>query len=130
MIYFRCPGCHSVLSLEDNCAGMKACCPKCQQAMMLPHSRRKATIPPIVKITLWIIFMAFAGALVMCAAAIFVSQYAPIFGGVLDRTFAEPWSPVRVSLISIHIFALGLSGCVFGGFLGFMIGLVNVKTGR
>lgn len=45
------------------------------------------------------------GALVGGALSVPVSQYAPLFGGVL-ATLAQPWSPVRIGELPAHFIAL------------------------
>jgi predicted Zn finger-like uncharacterized protein len=61
------------------------------------------------------------GGATMCFPALVLSQYWPVFGGVLERGLAVPWSPARISLIPIHLFVFGLVGCLFGGALGLLV---------
>jgi hypothetical protein len=69
----------------------------------------------------------FIGAIIVGLGSVclglFLSQYWPVFGGVLERGLAEPWSPARISLIPVHLLVFGLIGIVFGGFIGFLLGL-------
>jgi hypothetical protein len=44
-----------------------------------------------------------------------LSQYYPVFGGILEKAVGEPWSPARKSLIPIHLFVFGLIGLLIGG---------------
>jgi hypothetical protein len=49
-----------------------------------------------------------------------LSQYWPVFGNMLERSpLAQPWSPVRINLIPIHLFAFTIVGAVFGGVIGY-----------
>lgn len=61
------------------------------------------------------------GAVVMTPPAVFLSQYWPVFGGVLEKALAAPWSPARVSLIPIHLLAFWLVGVVLGGAAGLLL---------
>jgi hypothetical protein len=36
LITFRCPACHTILSMADNCAGLKTVCQKCGQRLLVP----------------------------------------------------------------------------------------------
>ncbi len=60
------------------------------------------------------------GTAVMVPPAVFLSQYWPVFGGILEKALAEPWSPARISLIPIHVFAFGFVGVVLGGAAGLL----------
>ena len=55
--------------------------------------------------------------------AIPVSQHVPVFG--TWEKLGEPWSPARLSLIPIHLFAFGLAGVLLGGLIAHAIRQVN-----
>lgn len=61
---------------------------------------------------------------------VLLSQYWPVFGGLLDKALAKPWSPARVSLIPIHVFAFSLSGVALGAALGAGFAIVLNETNR
>jgi hypothetical protein len=52
-----------------------------------------------------------------------VSQYWPVFGGLLELNLAMPWSPARINLIPVHLFAFGLVGAVLGAAGGALLSL-------
>lgn len=47
-----------------------------------------------------------------------MSQFAPVFGGPIEKYLARPLSPVRLSEMPIHTLAFGLAGLVIGAGLG------------
>ena len=51
-----------------------------------------------------------------------LSQYWPVFGGFLELNFAQPWSPARINLIPVHLFAFGIAGILLGAGAGFLFG--------
>src|SRR5262249_12682702 len=53
--------------------------------------------------------------------AVVLSQYWPVFGGLLERSLAEPWSPARRGLIPVHVFVFALVGIVLGGGIGVLL---------
>jgi hypothetical protein len=75
-----------------------------------------------LEITGRVIRFGMIGALIGCLGLAFfgllLSQYWPVFGGILERGPAKPWSPARVSLIPIHLLVFGVLGMILGGVLG------------
>lgn len=71
------------------------------------RSRSKAEFPPAI-------FWGLAGAVVLGSVGLFMSQFYPVFGGVIEKALAKPFSPARLSLIPIHLFAFGLAGTALG----------------
>lgn len=63
------------------------------------------------------------GPVVMIFPAVFLSQYFPVFGGILEKALAEPWSPARLSLIPVHLFGFGFVGLILGVMVGIVGGL-------
>jgi len=59
---------------------------------------------------LLVVFLIFVGA----GAGVFVSQYMPIFGGVLEKKLAQPWSEARIGLIGEHVLVLAGVGAALG----------------
>lgn len=47
-----------------------------------------------------------------------MSQFAPVFGGPIEKYLARPLSPVRLSEMPVHTLAFGLVGLVIGAGLG------------
>jgi Na+/H+-dicarboxylate symporter len=58
------------------------------------------------------------GLLIGVVVGVLLSQYSPIFGGI--EKIGLPWSPVRRSLISIHVIGLGLLGALTGPALAWL----------
>lgn len=76
-----------------------------------PRRRRRKRPDPTKIIILW----AAIGAGACAALGLFMSQFMPVFGGFLELNLAQPFSPARLALIPIHLFAFGLLGGVLGG---------------
>lgn len=57
-------------------------------------------------------------------AAIPISQYIPVFGDFVDKAMAQPWSPARLSGVTIHMFVFGLLGILFGALGGAISGMI------
>ena len=62
-----------------------------------------------------------AGLLIGAVLGVFVSQYAPVFGGF--ATIGQPWSQARQSLIGTHVLAFAATGAV----LGFLVTWLRTK---
>lgn len=60
------------------------------------------------------------GALFMALLGLLSSQYFPVFGGILEKGIATPWSPARLTLIPVHLFAFSIVGAFFGGVIGYL----------
>ena len=73
-----------------------------------------------------IVGAAFVG-IIFVFIGILLSQFAPVFGGFLEKSLAQPFSPARLSLIPVHVFVFGIVGIVFGGALGSLIGFAQVR---
>jgi hypothetical protein len=67
--------------------------------------------------------LAALGAGALGALGVFLSQYYPVFGGIIERGLAVPWSEARLSLIPVHLFAFGLAGLFLGALGGVGVGL-------
>lgn len=72
----------------------------------------------------WLVFI-LVGAAVGAAGFIFIgllsSQFAPVFGGFMEKSLAVPFSPARLSLIPVHVFVFAIVGTVLGGAFGALI---------
>jgi uncharacterized membrane protein YeaQ/YmgE (transglycosylase-associated protein family) len=76
---------------------------------------------------------ALVGTCICAAIGLHSSQYWPVFGGFIEKSLAEPWSPARESLIPEHLLAFGLlggilcgmAGACFGLFIGLLSGTVS-----
>ena len=75
----------------------------------------------IVALALFIAALCTVAAMIV---GLLLSQYCPVFGGFIEKSVAEPWSSIRISLIPIHIFVFGLIAFIFGAGLGALIGIV------
>jgi predicted RNA-binding Zn-ribbon protein involved in translation (DUF1610 family) len=71
-----------------------------------------------------------ASAFIASALGLVLSQYFPVFGGVLERGLAVPWSPARMSLIPVHILAFSLLGLVIGSIGGMLVATLFSSEGR
>lgn len=60
------------------------------------------------------------GAIVMAGVGLGLSQYFPVFGSLLERNIAEPWSPARMGLIPLHVLVFACLGAFFGGLAGYL----------
>lgn len=72
--------------------------------------------------------MGAVGAGVLGGLGLAFSQYWPLFGGLLEKALAQPWSPARLSLIPIHVIAGGLLGAMGGVLLGIVRGITREVT--
>lgn len=80
--------------------------------------------PPRSLVT-WCIFGGLLGAAAASPIAVLLSQLAPVFGGILERSWAQPFSPARLGLIPIHLFAFGVVGIAIGVGLGAALATMN-----
>ncbi|MDE2097166.1 MAG: hypothetical protein KGL39_07960 [Patescibacteria group bacterium] len=62
------------------------------------------------------------GAVAASLVGLASSQYFPVFGGIIEKGLATPWSPPRMSLIPIHLFGFSIVGAFFGGAFGYVTG--------
>ncbi|MCC7419849.1 MAG: hypothetical protein IT428_06195 [Planctomycetaceae bacterium] len=53
-----------------------------------------------------------------------ISQFVPVFGGVMEKAMAKPLSPARLAGIPIHVFVFGLLGILFGALGGAVSGMI------
>jgi len=59
------------------------------------------------------------GAVLLAVVGLVSSQYFPVFGGIIEKALATPWSQVRLTLIPAHVFIFAVVGAFFGGAIGF-----------
>jgi hypothetical protein len=72
---------------------------------------------------------ALSGGGLLAFIGLLLSQYWPVFGGALERALAEPWSPARISLIPIHLFAFTIVGVLGGGAFVYLLTRIS-NSGR
>jgi hypothetical protein len=73
---------------------------------------------PARSVVTWCIFGGLLGAGATVPIALLLSQFAPVFGGFLERNLAHPFSPARLGLIPVHLFAFGVVGVAIGAGIG------------
>jgi hypothetical protein len=59
------------------------------------------------------------GAILLGLVGLASSQYFPVFGTILEKGFALPWSQARLGLIPVHLAVFGGAGAIVGGTFGF-----------
>ena len=115
-----CPHCNMKQVIDRDLLGEDVDCPGCNVDFTAeleddrePVRRRtsRKTQPNLLKtVVVWSLL----GTGVLAALGIFLSQFAPVFGGFLENNLARPFSPARLRLIPIHLFAFGLVGGLIG----------------
>ena len=55
----------------------------------------------------------------------YLSQYSPVFGGLLEKSVAVPFSPARQSLIAVHVLVFGAVGFVVSVVIGCMTAILS-----
>ncbi len=68
------------------------------------------------------------GVVLSVPAALFFSQYAPIFGGFI-QSIARPFSPARLESIPVHLLGCGLVAMAMGAAAGAGSGYLGAKKG-
>ncbi|HEY1601737.1 MAG TPA: hypothetical protein VGG64_19205 [Pirellulales bacterium] len=139
-----CPHCNEAFPWSDEYAGKTMLCPTCDRefrvevpAPDLPttnvpsefrdqdfypqNSPSKFQFDRSAPNTLAIVMGAFMGAIVLGCSGLLSSQYVPVFGGFLERTLAEPFSPARLSIIPVHLFVFVPLGALCGGILAWLL---------
>ncbi|MBY0523424.1 MAG: hypothetical protein K2R98_08490 [Gemmataceae bacterium] len=79
----------------------------------LSYSPRKSPAAAALRFGIW-------GAIISAPAAILSSQFFPVFANMLERALADPFSPARLSLIPIHLFAFSTVGFLLGCVVGYL----------
>ena len=135
-----CPHCQKTFNVPDQYIGKTVRCAACKKpfaAEILPELEaesetpwmnagvtRKAprAAPPVSEVSgpttkrvvLAAVEFGFIGLLLGAAIGVYLSQYQPIFGGF--AIIGEPWSPIRQTLIGVHVVACGgVLGIVLAG---------------
>ena len=146
-VTLSCDNCGLMKSIDAKYSGRRVKCPHCSQTVeirtqslpQVPISSPFVEAPPLIdtsrstaghstsrrpkpnsnkKLILVSGACGLAGAILMATLGLFLSQYWPVFGGVLEKGFGQPWSPARTSLIPIHIFVFSLTGLILGTVVG------------
>jgi hypothetical protein len=82
-----------------------------------PPAKEKGLIEMAVP---YVLIGAFLGATAMVLPSVIISQAWPVFGGVFEK-MAEPWSPLKKSLIPIHLFVFCFLGAAAGAVAGALL---------
>jgi len=98
--------------------------PQSQPYRRQPHS---ATGPRVVKAA---IIGGGITAGIAAFAGVVSSQYFPVFGHILLKTWAVPWSQARLDGIPIHLFAFGTVGLVVGALGSAAIAYLGASSQR
>jgi len=95
-------------------------------------TRQRPNLNSAKKLILFSGFCGVTSSAAMATLGLFLSQYWPVFGGVLEKVLAQPWSPARTGLIPIHIFVFSLTGLILGAGFGaaFVTLVASNKNGR
>jgi hypothetical protein len=99
-----CPGCNAPFEAEDRSGPRREYAPARSR-----RNRRRgggSALPPPFR---W----GAIGAAGCGAVGLFLSQFAPVFGGLFGH-MAGPFSEIRIRLIPIHLFVFGVVGLVLG----------------
>lgn len=128
-----CPHCGLKQNVPADWLGTEVECPGCRAgfeahdgygpriASRRPR-RANGAVPPPVR---WGAIGAAAGA----AISLPVSQFTPVFGGIL-AAIGDPFTPARLSQIPIHLFGFGLTGLALGVGAYFLWGAYGMADRR
>lgn len=139
-IRFRCNSCHHRVETSARSIGLNIPCPGCGQIVTIPKLKRVDPKPAIAEPALvvhqpeqqlaasstqptapgskalWGLAGAMVAVLMLMPIGFLLSQYAPVFGGIL--MMGDAWSPTRMALIPGHLLLFGLIGINLGALGG------------
>ncbi len=69
------------------------------------------------------------GAATLSCFGLISSQYFPVFGGLLEKSLAKPWSPARADLIPVHLITFFFAGVIVGGGFGVALNAIRRSLG-